>query len=113
MDRKNKIVLSSLAFAIPELIWSPVSTIFLNFFIYKYIFRDTSLLNSSKYIITLVVAIQCVGIVVFSILAFKESTKSSGVKKVGMLLLGILGIVLSIISLFVFLILTSLGNIGF
>jgi hypothetical protein len=58
MNRKNKIILSLLIFAIPELVWSPISTIFFNFFIYKYVFRDTLLLSLPKYAISIAVAIQ-------------------------------------------------------
>jgi|SaaInlStandDraft_6_1057023.scaffolds.fasta_scaffold144173_1 hypothetical protein len=113
MNKKNKILIFSSLFVVPELIWSPIITIFFNFFIYKYVFRNTSFFTFPEYLMTIIVALQVVGIIGFSFLVIKQVRKSSQANKVGLTLLSILGIVLSIISLFVFLVLTSLGNIGF
>ncbi|MBI2051036.1 MAG: hypothetical protein HYT31_04530 [Parcubacteria group bacterium] len=113
MNKQNKALIFLSFFIVPELIWSPVATIFLNFFTYKYVFRATSFFDFPEYLMAIIVALQAVGMIGFSFLMIKQIRQSSHLKRSGIILLSILGLVLSIISLFVLLVLTSLGNIGF
>ena len=114
MNKKNILLIVFLAlFLVPELLWSPVSSIFFSFFDILNIDRNNLLDDISVNIISSIIAIQSVGIIGATVMLFKYAFHSDGIKKVGIFLLSALGIVLSIISLFVLLVSISLRNIGF
>ena len=109
MSRKNILILLFLAaFIIPELLWFPVSSIFLSFFDIYHISRDTWLDNISPNAVSLIIAIETISILGLTTLLLRALKK-----RPLLILLAIVSSLVSIISLFVFFISISLRNIGF
>ena len=114
MNKKNILLIIFLAlFLIPELLWSPVSSIFLSFFDIYDIGRDTLLDDVSINIVSSIIALQSIGIIGATVMLFKLASRFKGTRKTSIIVLSSFCVVFSVVSLFVFLISISLRNIGF
>lgn len=106
------LIILSLLFVIPELLWSPLFTILFSFFKSNYIFRPTRFVNFSENIISLLLAFEFVGLLGFTILTWEKFVlifKNHSLSLLSRLVL----VCLSLLSLFVLWTSLAFRNIGF
>lgn len=114
MKKKSLLfVVSLLLFLIPEMLWSPVVTIFFNFFVVNYIFRQTDFVDFTPNIISIVLFVEFIGLISSSIILFNISLSLHNKIKFINLSFGVLLFILSIMSLFSFLVSVFFRDIGF
>jgi hypothetical protein len=95
------------------MLWSPVVTIFFNFFIFNYIFRQTGFVDFTPTVISMVLAVEFIGLIGSSIILFNISLGLQNKAKLINFSLGVLLFILSIISLFSFLVSVFFRDLGF
>ncbi|MEK7084548.1 MAG: hypothetical protein AAB932_04905 [Patescibacteria group bacterium] len=113
MKEKILITVFLLLVVIPELIWSPLPTVLMNFFNSDYFFRPTNFLNFSQNVMSSIFFIETVGCVGITVLLLRLALRSYGSKKVLYIGLCIGALVLSILSIFVLWLSFALRSIGF
>ena len=112
---KEKILITVflLLLIIPELVWSPLPTVLMNFFNSDYFFRRTDFLNFSQNTISSIFFVETIGLAGLLVLLFRFVLCSHGFKKVLYLILDVGILVLSLLAIFVLWLSFTLRSIGF
>ena len=101
-------------FLLPEIFWSPLIVVALNFFNPEYYWRATDFLLFSNDIMFFIYTVEAVGLVGFTILLFNFLNLTRGLGKLAIIFIGILFILISMFSLFILWLSLALRNgIGF